>query len=308
MAYSLNEMARAQASLGNAKDALSNFQEALQIRREIGDRRGLADTLIDLGNFHEDRDDRDEALKMYKEALQLEGDLGNEGLQAICLNNIGTVYSEKGQFEDSLAYYQQALQLREKSKVPQDIVEAVHNLGDTYADMGQYDKAISYFLRALDLRRSMNDARGAALESYRLGTLFVYQGRFGAAINSEQEALKTFRDLQDKTAWMAQVLGGSADALILAGRGDEAKGYLEEALRLSRDLKTDSMIAGILGFQGDAFFYRGDVKSAQASYAEAVQAATRGKEADVLLVAKANVARVQVQENGPRKPLPACGN
>src|SRR5208283_4828939 len=133
-------------------------------------------------------------------------------------------------------------------------------------------------------------------ESYRMGTLFVYQGRFGAAINSEQEALKTFREIQDKTFWMAQVLGGSADALILAGRGDEAKSYLEEALHLSRELKTDSMVAAMLGFQGDAFFYRGDLRSAQAVYADALQAATRGKEADVLLVAKANLAKVQVQE------------
>ena len=27
------------------------YQEALQIRRDIGDKRGLGDTLIDLGNF-----------------------------------------------------------------------------------------------------------------------------------------------------------------------------------------------------------------------------------------------------------------
>ncbi len=303
LAYSLNEMARAQASLGNTKEALSNFQEALQTRRDIGDRRGLADTLIDLGNFHEDHGDYDPALKMYREALDLERDLGNESFQAICLNNIGTVYLEKGQFEDSLTYYQQALQLREKSKVPQDIVEAVHNLGETYADMGQYEQAISYYLRALDLRRSMNDARGAAIESYGLGTLFTYQGRFSAAINSEKEALKTFRDIQDKTYWTAQVLGGAADALILAGRGDEAKSYLDEALGLSRELKADSMVARTLGFQGDAFFYRGDSKSAHASYAEALLAATRSKEPDKVLLAKANLAKVQIQEKRTQEAM-----
>ena len=85
-----------QASLGKTKDALANFQEALQIRREIGDKRGLGDTLIDLGNFYDDRGDHDQALKMYKEALQLQRDLGNESLQAICLNNIGSAYSAKG--------------------------------------------------------------------------------------------------------------------------------------------------------------------------------------------------------------------
>ena len=305
LAFSLNEMGKAQTSLGNNKEALSNFEEALQIRREIGDKRGLGDTLIDMGNFSDDRGDHDQALKMYKEALDLERDLANESMQAICLNNIGTVYSEKGQFEDSLTYYQQALQLREKAKVPQDIVEAVHNLGETYADMGQYDKAIAYYLRALDLRRSMNDQRGAAIESYGLGMLFAYQGRFGAAINSEQEALKTFRNIQDKTDWMAQVLGGTAETLILAGRGDEAKSYLDEALSLSRELKSDANVAPTLGFQGDAHFYGGDLKSAHASYAEALQIAARSKEPINILIAKANLAKVAVQEKRVQGVVPS---
>ena len=89
--------------------------------------------------------------------------------------------------------------------------------------MGHYDQAISLFMRALDLRRSMDDQRGAAIESYCLGDLFGYQGRFGAATNSKQDALKTFREVKDKTFWMAEMLDGVAGALIRAGRGDEAK-------------------------------------------------------------------------------------
>jgi tetratricopeptide (TPR) repeat protein len=233
---------------------------------------------------------------MYKEALQLERDIGNESLQANCLNNIGTAYSEEGQNEDALIYFQQALQLREKSKVPQDIVEAVHNIGETSADMGQYEQAISYYMRALDLRRSMNDARGAAIESYSLGTLFDYQGRFGAAVNSKQDALKTFRDLKDRTFWMAEMLGGYGEALVLAGRGNEAKSYLDEALNLSRELKNDGMVAQTLDFQGDAFFYRGDFKSARSLYEQASRAAANSKEPDKILIVKTNLAKVDVQD------------
>src|SRR5271169_1086368 len=296
LALSLNEMATVQAFLGKNKEALSNFQESLQIRREIGDKRGLGDTLIDMGNFFDDRGDHDQALKMYKEALQLERDLGNESLQAISLNDIGTAYSEKGQYEDSLTYYQQALQLREKSKAPQDIVEAVHNLGETSADMGQYDQAIAYYLRALDLRRSMDDQRGAAIESNSLGILFDYQGRFGAAIKSEQDALKTFRDMKDRSIWMAQILNATAEALILAGRGDEARRDMDEALKLSRELKNDSVMTQTLGVQGDASFYKGKFKSAQASYAEALQAAKSSKEPDAVLIANSELAKVLVEE------------
>ena len=196
-----------------------------------------------------------------------------KSLQAICLNNIGSVYLEKGQYQDALTYFQQSVQLRENSKVPGDIVDAVHNLGFAASGMGQYDQAITYYLRALDLRRSMDDPRGAAIESYSLGVLFGYQGRFGAALTSKQDALKTFRDIKDKTFWMAKVLAGVGEALTQAGRGDEAKSYIDEALSLSRELKNDGMVAETLGVQGDMFFYAGDFKSAHASYEQALQAA-----------------------------------
>jgi eukaryotic-like serine/threonine-protein kinase len=297
IAYSLNEMAVVEATLGKPKDALAHYLEALQIRRDIGDKRGLGDTLLDLGNFYDDRADHDQALKMYKEALQLERDIGNEGLQAICLNNIGAVYFEKSEYEDARTYYQQALQIQEKSHAPQDIVDGVHNLAETSVRMGQYDQAVKEYMRALELRRSMNDVRGAAIESYSLGTLFESQGRFGAALSSKQDALKTFRDLKDRTFWMAEILGGYGEALTLAGRGQDAQPYLDEALNLSRELKNDGMVAQTLDFQGDAFFYGGDSRTAQLYYERAAQAASHTSEREKVLIAKIDVAMAQVVQN-----------
>src|SRR5438477_3279003 len=296
VALSINGMAKVQASLGKNKEALANFLEAQKIRRDIGDKFGLGDTLIDLGNFYDDRGDHDQALKMYKESLQIQRDLSNESLQSVCLNNIGAVYFEKAQYEDARTYYQQALQLREKANVPQDIVESVHNLAETSVRMGQYDQAVSQYMRALDLWRSMENTRGAAVESYTLGVMFDYQGRFGAAVNSKQEALKTLQDLKDTTFWMAEIQSGYGNALILAGRGDEAKRYLDDAFSLARELKSDGMISQVLAFQGDAAYYRGDSKSARALYEQALQAANRSKEPDKILVAKVNLAKATLQE------------
>ncbi len=305
LAFSLNEMARAQASLGNAKEAMSNFNEALQIRRDIGDKRGLGDTLIDMGNLADDRGDHDGALKSYKEALQLEREIGNESMQAVCLNNIGSVYSEKGQYEDALAYLQQVLQLREKSKSPQDIVDAEHNLGQALTSMGEYDQAIAYYMKALELRRSINDTKGAALESYGLGGLFDYQGRFGAAVHSKEEALKTYRDLKDRTFWMAEILGGYGEGLILAGRMDEAKGSLEEALSLARELKNDGLVAQTLGFEGDALWYKANYSGAHVFYDQALQAAMRSKESERILLAKISMAETAVPEKRGSSAIPA---
>ncbi len=303
IALSVNEIGKMQALLGNNKAALASFQEALTIRRDIGDKRGLGDSLIDLGNSLDDRGDHDQALKNYKEALQTERDIGNEGLQATCLNNIGAVYFEKAQYEDARTYYQQALQLREKSKVPGDIVNSVFNLAEVSVRIGEYDQAIAQYMRALELHRSMDDARGAAIDSYTLGTMFYYQGRFGAAVNSKQDAFTTFQKLKDKTTWMADIQGGYGESLVLAGRGEEAKTPLNDALNLARELKNDGLVAQALGFQGDAAYYRGDSKSAHALYEQALPAATRSKEPDRILTAKVNLVRITLQEGQAQQAL-----
>jgi tetratricopeptide (TPR) repeat protein len=151
-------------------------------------------------------------------------------------------------------------------------------------------------MKALELRRSINDTRGAALESYGLGGLFDYQGRFGAAVHSKEEALKTYRDLKDKTFWMAEILSGYGQALILAGRMDEAKGSLDEALSLARELKNDGLVAQTLGFEGDALFYKANYGGAHALYDQALQAAMRSKETERVLLAKIALAEVGVRE------------
>ncbi len=72
---------------------------------------------------------------------------------------------------------------------------------------------------------------------------------------------------------------------------------------LARELKNDGMVAQALGFQGDSFFYRGDFKSAHSLYTQALQSATRSKEPDKILLAKASLARVEVQEKRAQEAI-----
>ena len=296
IAVSLNESAQAQVMLGQRDAALASYKEALQIRREIGDKRGVADTLNDLANFYQDAAQPDEALKLYKEALQSNRDLADESGQAMILNNIGTSYLSKGQYQDALTYYQQALQLREKLKVPDDIAETIRNLAATDTKLGQYDEALSQYLKALDLRRSTGDKRGAAVTSYDMGSVFAYQGRYGAALNARQEALKTFRDLQDRSYWMGEILSGYGESLVQAGRGDEAKASLDEGLALARELKNESLASQLLRFQGDSAAYGGDYKGARDLYEQSLQSATRAKDAENTLLGKLALARNDLKQ------------
>jgi eukaryotic-like serine/threonine-protein kinase len=308
VAASLNEMAQIYSVLGKPDAALASFKEVVKVYKEIGAQKEAGDTLIDLGNFYQERGQHDQALQMYKESLQIQRDSGDEAYQALCLNNIGNVYLSNGHYDDALTYFQQALGLREKLKVQADIAETLHNLAETNAQMGQYDQALGQYLRALDLYRNAGDKRGAAIDSYGIGMLFGFQGRLGAALNSKQEALKTFRELQDRSPMMAQILSGYGGALAEVGQWDEAQKALNEALSLARELKSEPAVAATLNLQGDSAFYRSDFKSARTLYEQAFQAASRTKDRDKVLDSKIGLAKIAVSEGHSRDVISSLKN
>ncbi len=304
IAVSLNEIAQVQSRLGRGAAAQEAYQEALKVRREIGEKKGIGDTLIDLGQFYEDRGDHEQALRSYKESLQIQRDLGNEAYQALCLNGIGSIYYARGEYQDARTYYEQALQVRERLKAP-ELAETLHNLGETANKMGEFEPALKSYMRALELQRSAGNTRNAAIESYSLGTIFGYQGRFGAALKAKQEALKTFRDLKDRSAWMAEILAGYGEALMAVGKSNEARGALEESLALSREIQNDSVAAMALNAEGDLALAGGDTHGARASYEKAQQAATRAKDREHVLSAKVRLAHVEVREGRPQAAITA---
>jgi len=296
IAMSLDSIAASEDVLGKPDEALKDYREAIAVYQELGDKAGMGDIENNFAQFYVDHGKYDDALKLFKESLQAEIDAGNQSNQGYVLNNIGNTYFFKGDYQNARTYFEQALQIREKVKVTSNIADTVHNLGDTSGKMGQYDEAIQQYLRALDLRRSTGDKRGASLESSSLGLLFGYQGRYGAALSSEEDALKTFRELQERSYWLAEVLTYYGNALAQVGRSDDAQKSLDEAMSVAREVKNQATTAEIQGYQGDNAFYRGDYSAAATLYDEALKTASHAGDLDLILVSKFNVAKVAVKQ------------
>ena len=296
IAESLDMMATIQDLTGKSDAALKNYTDALSLMRELGDKQGTADVLTDTGAFQLEHGKYDEALKLFKESLQLQIDLHNDSSQGMVLTNIGNTYIAKGDFDNGRTYFEQSLQVREKLKVPGDIADTLHNLAETSVKNGRFDQAQEQYLRALELRRNAGDQKGAALESSGLGTLFADQGRYGAAVSAEQDALKGFQESKEKGFMATEILLNFGNALALAGRSDEAAKYLGDALSSAREQKSQPQIATALSYQADNAFYRGDMKTAATLYAEAQQTAAKTGDPQLILVTKINAAKLALQQ------------
>jgi tetratricopeptide (TPR) repeat protein len=129
-----------------------------------------------------------------------------------------------------------------------------------------------------------------------MATIFDDQGRYGAALKSKEDALKTFRELQDRSRWMAEILGGYGNSLSEVGRWEEARSNLDEALKIAQDSKSDAVIARSLSFMGDNLFYRGDFKGARSRYDQALPIASKINDQSQILIIKTSLARLDVKE------------
>ncbi len=158
-------------------------------------------------------------------------------------------------------------------------------------------------MRALELWRNAGNKREVAAASYGLGRLFEYQGRYGAALSARKEAFETFQQLEEKSFWYAEIQSSYAHALSLMGRYQEAQKMLMQSLELARSLENDALIAQILNFQGENSFYQGDFATARRLFGQAVQVASKTKDAHLLLVAKGNVAKVDVKQGHNQRAL-----
>ncbi|MFZ3371099.1 MAG: tetratricopeptide repeat protein, partial [Candidatus Sulfotelmatobacter sp.] len=303
IADSLNMIAITYDGLAKSDLALKNYNDALQIYREIGDKQDTGAVLLNIGQFDDDRGKYDEALKLLKESLQIQHDVQNQNGEALCLNNIGGTYLSKGNFDDARVYFEQALQLREKINVPSDIATTLHNLGEVSTKTGQYDQALARYMRALQLYRDAGDKHGAAMEGFSVGTIFGYQGRYGSAVSSKKQAVDDFRSVHEQTYWMGEALIGYGNALSEAGQLDQATKTLDEALKLARELKNDGLVAETLNRQGDNLSYRGDVRSAQALYEQALQTASKSTDRNLLLLSKLNLSKAEIARGEPQNAL-----
>ncbi len=281
---------------GRSEEAVSTYKEALKSARDADDKRTVGMVLINLGVYYLDRGRHDEALASLKAALPIERDLGDVERQALCLSNIGTTYYAKGEYEEARTYLERALEIREKSNIAAAISLTLSNLGGVSTVLGDYDRAQKQYVRAVELSRGADDGRGEAIASLGLGVLYALQGRYGAALEADDQALKKWRELKERSSEVVQTLSEYGLALSMVGRFDDAKKHLDEAMQVAKGLKSESLTAQTLNYQGDSAYYRGDVRTARAFFEQAAQTAKRASSRYDELRASLNLAKIAAEE------------
>src|ERR1039457_4917256 len=282
-ALCLHQIGTIYYNLGETKNALDYYNQALTPRRAALDRVGEAKTLNNIGNVYSILGEQQKALDYYKQVLPLLRAVGNRAGEASTLNNIGIVYSALGEKRKALDHYNQALPLWRAVGDRAGEAMTLSNIGNVYWDLGVKQKALGYFNQALPLQRAVGDRQGEADTLGGIGIVYWGLGEKQKGLGSvewglgeKQKALDYF----NQTLPLKRAVGDrEGEGITLNNIGEvysdlgekrKALDYYDQALPLRRAVGDRAGEAETLNNMGEVYSALGEKQKALDSYVQAL--------------------------------------
>jgi CHAT domain-containing protein/Tfp pilus assembly protein PilF len=194
----LDNLGRTYADMGDGKQALDDFNQALAIDLQVGEIGGEGLILNDMGPAYAGIGQKQKALESYNRALAIWRQLGSRQGEALTLNNIGRLYRDLGQHQTALDYYNQALPIWREVGNRSGEALALSDIGRAYADLGQPAKALDYASQALPIFREVGSRRGEAMTLNNMGRDRSDMNHAQQAFDLDLQALAIWREVKDR--------------------------------------------------------------------------------------------------------------
>jgi len=254
---------------GEISRAVENYEKALSITRELGDKHSEASTLSNLGNAYVVLGDIQKAIELYQRALSLVRVLGNRMEEGNILNNIGLVYEESGELHNAVGYFEQSLSIAQEMKDRQREGSRLSNLGNTYAKLGQQHRAVEFFERALKIAHEVQDLEGQTIALSNLANVFSALRKYEKAIEYYQQSLKTAQSIGDRRAEYS-ILNNLGNVHIATNKHKDAIAAYEKALAIAREIGNLDGEASSLANLGNVYKQLGERANADPLFQEAI--------------------------------------
>jgi tetratricopeptide (TPR) repeat protein/DNA-binding XRE family transcriptional regulator len=244
-------------------DAITRHKAAARAAGQLGDRRGEAGALNNLGDALQLSGDYPGATKTLTEALGIYRNVGDRLGEANALGNLGVVQYQTSDYTGATQALEQALGIYREIGDRLGEANTLSDLGATRAITGDIRGGSRRTEEALGIYHDIGDRIGEAFALCDLANARRATGDYPGATQAAEEALRIFRDLGDRRGHVVALLYlGSVREL--TGDYPGAAQAAEEALRICRDLGNPLQ-------EADALFSLGSVRVLTGDYPGAVR-------------------------------------
>jgi tetratricopeptide (TPR) repeat protein len=241
--------------------ALELAAQSLEIRREINDRPGIAQSLNILGITIQNQGDIMKALEYFHEALQIQEKLDEKMGIANSLNNIAAIYQSLENYDKALEYYTRSLKIVEALNVKYAIAKLMNNIANLFHDIGRIEEAYAYYKKTALLQEEIGDKGGVALVNVNIGQYF-----------KDKNLPDSARFYFEKGRALAEAVGEKATlaaalhniGTLYWNRDDyvNASKYISEAMRVAKELNYIDRISKAAVVLYDIYKHQGNTAKA----------------------------------------------
>jgi tetratricopeptide (TPR) repeat protein len=231
----LNNMALVYRATGQPQRALELNEQALPIRREVGDRAGEAATLNNMAEVYRVTGQPQRALELYEQALPIRREVGDRAGEATTLNNMAAVYDATGQSQRALELYEQALPITREVGDRAGEAATLNNMAVVYRVTGQPQRALELYEQALPIRREVGDRAGEATTLNNMAAVYDAMGQPQRALELYEQVLPITREVGDR-AGEATTLNNMAVVYDATEQSQQALELYEQALPITREV------------------------------------------------------------------------
>lgn len=274
LAVAYNNACQILINLADPTLALDQCQRALELRRGLGDERGVARTLTNLGLALRHLGRYDEAESAYREALAINERRGDVAAEVRIRSNLGVLAMTAGRYGEAMRFHAaaEALAARhadEPWSAQQGRIARL-NQGAVLEKLGAYREALE-LLRELTTEVGDQDGELQARAQLNLGVIYRNLGDPVRAVEAFEEAARTFARLGYEADLSNARLNLALALHLNLGRVDDAERAYREALDLARESGDRSEEIQDLFYLGNLELERGRVSEAEGSFRQCLE-------------------------------------
>lgn len=216
---------------GHWDDAVATHEKALAACRDMGDRAGEAEALLELSLLRGHTGHFELALGYCQEALAIHRSIGDRLGEAETLDQQGRVCWYSGRFKAALTHTTEALTIFRSVGDLRGECQALVHKGILLWQAGRYREAVTDFEEVMDLNRDLGDRRLQAQVENNIGEIALRLGDGRRALRMFHDVLTTIRDI----GWAQSegvVLNNIGNAYEHVGEHGEALRFYREALKI----------------------------------------------------------------------------
>ncbi len=236
-----NNLARAEKELGNTKNALKYYHEALNLC-PLFNKKQKATILHNLSIIYIETGQPKKAIYFNKKSREISQEINSYENLMMVSHGMAIICTQQGKIDDALNYYEKALEAADRiedevilTQKPRYKAVCLNNIAYIHTLNGNLEAAIPLYTKSIQIMEELGDIKNQAATLHNIAQIYILQRLINQAVPFLLQSL-TLKESIGYVKGQSVTLHTLAHVYITQGQVDQGIALYEKALKLAREI------------------------------------------------------------------------